>query len=643
MGQYKLNPDQETQDDIQKVLLEISKVVNQSTGIQLGEKQFSMVENRLKSHMIKMGINLFSDYLTYFNAHKIAETEKLVSLMTTHHTYFFREFTHFEYLESHLAEIAQRVRDRGDNKITVWSAACSRGQEVYSLALFLDIHLKQIAPDIGYEILGTDIDPESVKMAKNGVYPWDDVKKIPMQYLNGHWVRGTGDIASFAKIKDNFKKNCSFDVVNLNDIKPLNKKFDVIFCRNVFIYFNLDQIKNITKSLISYLKPEGLFFVGISETLNGVAENINYVGPSVYTEKMKVVAPVPQPATSKFASKSTATATASSAASKVPPAIVKAPLFQMPSVLKVLCVDDSQTILTLLKKILTKEFGFEVIGTAIHGKDAVEKMKTLKPDLVTLDIHMPEMDGISYLKSQMNDKHPPVIMISSINRENSDTAMKSIELGASDYIEKPTMANLQERSDEIRSKLKMAYQFKHKSHKLSEIDKSFKKKYEIKNTDKKARVVFANLSASASKLTMEFVKNILATDPATLFVFDGVFEALPPLFEKMKSKTSLPMILVDEISKIEDRKVYFCDLEKNSKKWNELLKDKKVSVAVMGMPSKKILTAIQDIHPAHLTVEDVGDVSNPHYQELKEVAQAIVPLNSYLSVSEDFFVKSDEP
>jgi hypothetical protein len=220
--------------------------------------------------------------------------------------------------------------------------------------------------------------------------------------------------------------------------------------------------------------------------------------------------------------------------------------------------------------------------------------------------------------------------------------MKSVELGASDYIEKPTMANLQERSDEIRSKLKMAYQFKHKNNKLSEIDKSFKKKYEIKNTDKKARVIFANLSASASKLTMDFVKNIQAADPATLFVFDGVFEALPPLFEKLKTKTSLPMTLSDEIAKIEDKKVYFCDLEKNSKKWNELLKDKKVSVAVMGMPSKKILTAIQDIHPSHLTIEDVGDVSNSHYQELKEVAQAIVPLNSYLSISEDFFVKSDE-
>lgn len=625
MGQYKLKGESETQADIQKVLLEISKIVNQSTGIQLGEKQFSMVENRLKSHMIRIGINLFSDYLVYFNEHRIAETEKLVSLMTTHHTYFFREFTHFEYIESHLLEVVQRVRVRGENKISVWSAACSRGQEVYSLALFLDTHLKQIAPEMGYEILGTDIDPESVKIAKNGVYPWEDVKKIPMQYLNGNWVRGTGDIASFAKIKDKYKKNCQFDVVNLNDIKPLSKKFDIIFCRNVFIYFNLDQIKSISKNLMNFLKPEGLFFIGISETLNGVVETVNYVGPSVYSNKVKIESVQPS----------------STVIAKPAPA-VSTPIFQMPSLLKVLCVDDSQTILTLLKKILTKEAGFEVIGTAVNGKDAVEKLKTLKPDLVTLDIHMPEMDGISYLKSQMNDKHPPVVMISSINRENSDTAMKSIELGASDYIEKPTMANLQERSDEIRSKLKMAYQFKHKNVKLSEIDRSFKKKYEIKNTPKKARVVFANLSASASKTTLEFLKTIHQNDPTTIFIYDGVFEALAPLYEKFKTKSSIPSFLSEEIAQIEDRKIYFSDLDKNIKKWSQLLKDKKVSVAVMGIPSKKILNSIQEIHPAHLTIEDLGEVSNPQYQELKEIAQAVVPLNSYLSVSEDFFVKSEE-
>jgi chemotaxis protein methyltransferase CheR len=626
MGQAKIKGELESAEDIKEVLLEIAKVVNQSTGIQLGEKQFSMVENRLKSHMIKLGIPSFSEYFEYFKAHKIVETEKLTSLMTTHHTYFFREFNHFEYLENHLPEIVERLRAQGEKKISVWSAACSRGQEVYSLSLFLNTHLKQIAPDFTYEILGTDIDPESVKIAKNGVYPWDDVKKIPMQYLSSNWVRGTGQIANFAKIKDDFKKQCQFDVINLNEIKMPNKKFDIVFCRNVFIYFNGDQIKAITKNLMSFLKPEGLFFIGISESLNGIVENVNYVGPSVYSNQTKKVVP----------SKSSVAVTPSIAESKV------TPLFQMPALLRVLCVDDSQTILTLLKKILTKEVGFEVVGTALNGKDAIEKVKELKPDLLTLDIHMPEMDGISYLKAQMSDRHPPVVMISSINRENSDTAMKSIELGASDYIEKPTMANLEERSDEIRSKLKMAFQFKHKSKRLSELDTSFKKKYEIKNTHNKARVVFTSLSAANTKMTLDFIRNLHANDPATIFVYDGVFEALNPLVEKFKVKTSIKTNLVDEVVKIEDRQIYFTDLDKNLKKWPELLKSKMVSVVLMGMPSKKILNSIQEIQPTHLTLEDVGmAINNKFYNELKEVAQATVPLNSYLSVSEDFFVKNE--
>lgn len=626
MGQVKIKNELESAEDIKKVLLEISKVVNLSTGIQLGEKQFSMVENRLKSHMIKLGIPYFSDYLEYFKAHKIVETEKLTSLMTTHHTYFFREFNHFEYLETHLPEIIQRLRLQGEKKISVWSAACSRGQEVYSLSLFLNTHLKQIAPDFSYEILGTDIDPESVKIARNGVYPWDDVKKIPMQYLSSNWVRGTGQIANFAKIKDDFKKQCQFEVVNLNEIKMPNKKFDIVFCRNVFIYFNGEQIKVITKNLMSFLKPDGLFFIGISESLNGIVENVNYVGPSVYSNQVKKAPTVKSP-------------TVVSAPAVENKSI---PLFQMPSILRVLCVDDSQTILTLLKKILTKEVGFEVVGTAINGKDAIEKVKELKPDLLTLDIHMPEMDGISYLQGQMSDKHPPVVMISSINRENSDTAMKSIELGASDYIEKPTMANLEERSDEIRSKLKMAFQFKHKSKKLSELDTSFKKKYEIKNTQNKARIVFASLSAANTKMTLEFIKNLHAADPTTIFVYDGVFEALTPLVEKFKLKTTIKTNLIDEILKIEDKQIYFTDLDKNFKKWPELLKNKMISVVLMGMPSKKILNSIQEIQPAHLTIEDVGGIiNNKFYNELKEVAQATVPLNSYLSVSEDFFVKNE--
>ncbi len=112
------------------------------------------------------------------------------------------------------------------------------------MAMLFNHHLKNY-PGMSYEIVGTDIDPESVRVGKNGVYPLSEVKSIPQLYLQGNWQKGTGDIARFAKVKAHLKKNCSFEVMNLlsPDAAIRNKKFDIIFCRNVFIYFNVVDVE----------------------------------------------------------------------------------------------------------------------------------------------------------------------------------------------------------------------------------------------------------------------------------------------------------------------------------------------------------------------------------------------------------------
>ena len=107
--------------------------------------------------------------------------------------------------------------------------------------------------------------------------------------------------------------------------------------------------------------------------------------------------------------------------------------------LKVLCVDDSKIILSLLKKIFSGNDGFEVVGTAENGQEAEEFLKHNKVDVMTLDIHMPIMDGLSYLKKNYNQSHPPVVIVSSVSREDAFKAMEGLRLGASDYIEKPSL------------------------------------------------------------------------------------------------------------------------------------------------------------------------------------------------------------
>lgn len=422
----------------------VSDLVFRLTGVELGASQGAMVRSRLIKHFSDLGIG-DAAYAEYFKKNQAEETQALISLITTHHTYFFREYFHFEHLESvALPALVEIARQRGDRTIRVWSAACSRGQEVYSLSMCLNRFLKEKAPDIRYQIWGSDVDEKSVALAKNGVYLRDEIKEIPMAYLSDHWARGQGEISNFVKAKKSIKEPCTFEVRNLLHLSHESwpHLFDIIFCRNIFIYFSSQQVTKIATVLMQLLQPYGQLFVGISESLRGHNVPAHALGPSIYThECRKSSRPV---ATTALA--------------------------------RVLCVDDSPSILLLLKKMLTQESGFEVVGTAGNGLEAVAKVQTLKPDLVTLDIHMPVKSGLEYLSENMHPGHPPVVMVTSVNRDSIDLAHKAIELGAVDFVEKPSLNNFCEKSDEIRNKLRAALQVKTGQHaQISQVDHDFKK------------------------------------------------------------------------------------------------------------------------------------------------------------------------
>lgn len=415
----------------EQVIRQISEMVSKLAGIQLGAKQFPMVESRLRSRMVRLKIDSLDQYLTYLNNNTQEESLALLSLLTTHHTFFFREFNHFEYLLNRgLPIMIDRARQRGDKKIRIWCAAVSRGQEAYSLAMFMRFHLSAAAPDIDFEIWGTDVDPESVQWAQNGVYKSDDLKQAPAMYVEGNWVKGKGDVAGFSKAKDSIKSKCRFQTCNLlaADGFLAQKSFDLIFCRNVFIYFNTDQIKACTATFLKHLEPTGLLFLGVSETLNNVNLPVETCGPSIY--KHQDLNP-PKEAKKMAHLK-----------------VVEAPVGKR----KVLCVDDSPAILALLKKIIGSSDNYEVAGTAKNGLEAMELLKTLKVDVITLDLHMPEMDGLQFLSAR-TDKSIPIIVVSAINRDDLSIAQKALSLGASDYVEKPSLENIAQAANEIMSKL----------------------------------------------------------------------------------------------------------------------------------------------------------------------------------------------
>lgn len=419
------------ENDEKNVVKEVAKIVSNIAGIQLGEKQYSMVESRLKSRMLKLTLDTFEEYLAFLKENKEQETEALVSLLTTHHTYFFREFAQFEYiLNRKLKNIVSEADKRGDKKIRVWSAACSGGQEVYSLAMFLDFHLKHLAPHIDFEIWGTDIDPESVAMAKNGVYRTNELNKSPAMYLGSHWIQGKENVRDFSKVRESLKSKCHFTTLNLlnaNEFK-VNNKFDLIFCRNVFIYFSPEQIESISSVLISKLTSQGTLVLGISESLYGLNLPVESIGPSVYQINSNNIA------------------------RKVKESVYVETSKSVEKTLNILCVDDSSTIHALLKNVLNAENGFNIKHKAMNGEEALKLLETEKYDAITLDLHMPIIDGLEFL-ARRKDK-TPVIIVSAISRDDDSIARKALALGALDYVEKPTRENLVNSGNEIRSKIK---------------------------------------------------------------------------------------------------------------------------------------------------------------------------------------------
>ena len=607
-----------------KLISRVSTIVAKISGNVLEEKQALMVQTRVKKRMLELGLNTPADYLAFLDKNLTSESGVLVSLLTTHHTFFFREFNHFEYVKANLPTIVKNVRARGENTIKIWSAACSRGQEVYSLSMFLNFYLPKIDPTMKYKILGSDIDPESVKVAENGVYHRREIKSVPMNYLGDHWARGKGDISEFVKAKKTITEATEFKVLNLLDFKNQmrNQKFDIIFCRNVFIYFRPDQIKLIMNEFFAHLYETGLFFSGISESLGGLQLDIDNVGPSIYMRK-GIAKPVEATSTTSVASTPTPVTT---------PRISSMP--SMPSVLKVVCVDDSSSILTLLKKIFGSESGFEVVGTAKNGIEAREVISKLKPDLVTLDIHMPEMDGVTYLERNFNSSHPPVVMISSASRDDSDAAMKALRAGASDFIEKPALNNMMERGEEIKTKLKVAYMDKaFTSSHVSSVDKEYEKKIAISNPEDKFRVIYS--SVADQKKVLKFFGELHDKQPPTVMFFEGQDNILQALSEDMKSKLKYKLEVIDVMpASFSPDTIYLADFKKLYDSVCIKNKSKPTSWVIFGKTSKHASEKILEWDNGHLLVEDLN-----YKCELTEVAADVVPTTSFAYMSCDWLSK----
>ena len=255
----------------------LQNYVFEKAGITISNIKKRMVAGRLNKRLRYYDINNFSDYVKLIqkpenkNEHQI-----ILDLLTTNETYFFREPKHFEFFKGEI------LKNRNSNgPMRVWSAASSSGQEAYTIAMIMAEHFGLS----GWEILGTDISNDIIDKAKSALYPMTEAAKIPPSYLAEYCLKGVRDQEGLFLVHNNIKNKVDFKLLNLNGKLPEMGAFDVVFLRNVMIYFNNDVKKELVQKIIKKIKAGGYFIIGHSETLTGINTDVKMIKPSIYRKE----------------------------------------------------------------------------------------------------------------------------------------------------------------------------------------------------------------------------------------------------------------------------------------------------------------------------------------------------------------------
>lgn len=261
----------------------LRQMVYDHCAIDIRPHKKQLMVNRLSKRLRHLGIATFSQYVNYLNEgnNKDQEFIELIDAITTNKTDFFREPKHFSFLEQEVIPAAVNQRNRPDRRLRIWSSACSSGEEPYSISICLNEALARY-PGWSFEILASDISETILRNAVTGIYEENKVSPIPMNLLRKYFLRGNRRY----KVKPETGQNVTFKKINLKlDFQRMLSNFDVIFCRNVLIYFNRETQHNIIQKCWQVLRPGGYLFLGHSETLQGMETQFHYILPAIYQKE----------------------------------------------------------------------------------------------------------------------------------------------------------------------------------------------------------------------------------------------------------------------------------------------------------------------------------------------------------------------
>ena len=461
-----------------KIIEDIKNIIH----VELNEEKINLGIEKIKLRINILNFRTTEEYYEYYLNNIESERKNLISILTNHTTEFFREPEHFDYLADEF--FPRYIKNK--KSLRIWSAAASVGKEVYSIAIcYLEVCFSlglkyDSIPQI--EILGTDIDELSIQKCQNGIYLATDIEKeMGKVLIKKYFDYGENELKNYVRIKDSVFKLCKFKVHNLLDSSNEIGKFDVIFIRNIIIYYKRKEVKDIIMRLKNNLESNGILVLGHSESLSNLDLPFIHIKNSIYTLNLKT----------------------------------------NDDLTRVFVIDDTLTMRDFLRKILTKEENFLIIGEAENPIEAMEKLEELElqPHVIVLDLNMPKMNGIEYLEHLKNKPHPPIVIMSSMSFDEADNGIKCLELGAFDYIEKPSGVHSAKEISNIRNVITQA-------------------RKSIKNFELKNKQVSKQRTLSLNPVPKKFIKpDLIAIGSST-----GGVEALQTIL--LQLKTNFPPIVI---------------------------------------------------------------------------------------------------
>lgn len=263
----------------------LSQYITSELGIKMPENKLTMVQSRLMSRVRHLGLHSIDEYCDYLFSTTESDEERvhLINAITTNKTDFFREPRHFEYLtRTALPELERSGKMTRNGRLAVWSAPCSSGEEPYTLAMVLSEYAAT-RRGFDFHILATDVSTKVLEKAKEAIYTAEQIEPVPLALRAKYLLRGRNESRMLTRVVPALRRKVSFHQLNFMDSDyGIREMFDVIFCRNVLIYFERKTQEAVVQKLCRNLTPGGYLFVSHSESLSGLDLPLVPLGSSCF-------------------------------------------------------------------------------------------------------------------------------------------------------------------------------------------------------------------------------------------------------------------------------------------------------------------------------------------------------------------------